>query len=78
MQDSPTPTLESDAESADTAATLADLAVRLAFLVRARLWLQIVLALVLGQGLITNHDTESWMTQRRMMQPMFHKRRRRQ
>lgn len=34
-----------------------------------------VLALVLGQGLITNHDTESWMTQRRMMQPMFHKRR---
>lgn len=34
-----------------------------------------VLALVLGQGLITNHDNESWLSQRRMMQPMFHKKR---
>lgn len=34
-----------------------------------------VLALVLGQGLITNHDTESWLSQRRMIQPMFHKKR---
>ncbi|MEM7334169.1 MAG: cytochrome P450 [Chloroflexota bacterium] len=34
-----------------------------------------VLALVLGDGLITNHDTDSWLSQRRMMQPMFHRKR---
>ena len=34
-----------------------------------------VLSLVLGQGLITNHDTESWLSQRRMIQPMFHRKR---
>lgn len=34
-----------------------------------------VLALVLGNGLITNADTNSWLAQRRMMQHMFHKRR---
>lgn len=34
-----------------------------------------VLALVLGRGLITNHDTDSWLAQRRMIAPMFHKRR---
>ena len=34
-----------------------------------------VLSLVLGQGLITNHDTESWLSQRRMIQPLFHKKR---
>lgn len=34
-----------------------------------------VLALVLGQGLITNHNTDSWLSQRRMIQPMFHKKR---
>ncbi len=31
------------------------------------------LQLVLGQGLVTNSDTESWLMQRRMMQPMFHR-----
>jgi len=31
------------------------------------------LALILGRGLLTNPDTDSWLTQRRMMQPMFHR-----
>ncbi len=32
-----------------------------------------VLHLLLGQGLVTNNDHQSWLTQRRMMQPMFHR-----
>ena len=32
------------------------------------------LALVLGKGLLTNADQESWLLQRRMMQPIFHRR----
>ncbi|PYE53668.1 cytochrome P450 [Deinococcus yavapaiensis] len=31
------------------------------------------LGLLLGNGLVTNHDHASWLSQRRMMQPMFHK-----
>ncbi len=33
------------------------------------------LQLLLGQGLLTNGDHESWLSQRRMMQPMFHRQR---
>lgn len=33
------------------------------------------LGIVLGNGLITNTDHDSWLTQRRMMQPMFHRHR---
>jgi cytochrome P450 len=33
------------------------------------------LGLMLGNGLITNDNHESWLTQRRMMQPMFHRQR---
>jgi cytochrome P450 len=33
------------------------------------------LGLVLGNGLVTNGDHDSWLTQRRMMQPMFHRQR---
>ena len=33
------------------------------------------LQLVLGTGLLTNHDHDSWLSQRRMMQPMFHRKR---
>jgi cytochrome P450 len=33
------------------------------------------LGLVGGNGLLTNSDFDSWMTQRRMMQPMFHRER---
>jgi cytochrome P450 len=32
-----------------------------------------VLTLLLGKGLVTNNDHQSWLTQRRMMQPMFHR-----
>ncbi len=32
-----------------------------------------VLGLLLGKGLVTNNDHASWLTQRRMMQPMFHR-----
>lgn len=31
------------------------------------------LQLVLGNGLLTNPDPETWLVQRRMMQPMFHR-----
>lgn len=31
------------------------------------------LGLVLGKGLVSNDDNESWLTQRRMMQPIFHR-----
>lgn len=31
------------------------------------------LARVLGEGLLTNTDTESWFTQRRILQPFFHR-----
>lgn len=34
-----------------------------------------LLSLVLGKGLVTNADQESWFSRRRMMQPMFHRRR---
>ena len=34
-----------------------------------------LLSIVLGQGLITNYDRDSWLSQRRMMQPMFHRKR---
>jgi cytochrome P450 len=27
---------------------------------------------ILGEGLLTNHDTESWINQRRLLQPHFH------
>ncbi len=33
------------------------------------------LELLLGNGLVTNHDHDSWLPQRRMMQPMFHHKR---
>ncbi len=33
------------------------------------------LGLVCGNGLLTNSDFDSWMMQRRMMQPMFHRQR---
>lgn len=33
------------------------------------------LGLVLGNGLVTSLENESWLSQRRMMQPMFHKQR---
>lgn len=33
------------------------------------------LGLVLGNGLVTNSDHDSWLTQRRMIQPMFHRQR---
>lgn len=33
------------------------------------------LQLALGRGLLTNPDETSWLTQRRMMQPMFHRKR---
>jgi cytochrome P450 len=33
------------------------------------------LGLVLGNGLVTNGDHDSWLVQRRMMQPMFHRQR---
>jgi hypothetical protein len=32
------------------------------------------LGLVLGEGLLTNRDHESWFTRRRMLQPVFHRR----
>jgi cytochrome P450 len=34
-----------------------------------------ILGLLLGNGLVTNNDHESWLVQRRMMQPMFHRQR---
>ncbi|RXJ15404.1 cytochrome P450, partial [Deinococcus metallilatus] len=33
------------------------------------------LGLLLGQGLVTNDDHSSWLSQRRMMQPVFHRQR---
>ncbi len=36
---------------------------------------QAILRLILGDGLVTNTDHTSWLTQRRMMQPMFHRQR---
>lgn len=33
------------------------------------------LGLLLGNGLVTNNDHDSWLTQRRMIQPMFHRQR---
>lgn len=33
------------------------------------------LGLMLGNGLVTNSDHDSWLTQRRMIQPMFHRQR---
>jgi cytochrome P450 len=36
---------------------------------------QAVLRLILGNGLVTNTDHPSWLSQRRMMQPMFHRQR---
>src|SRR5215211_5261785 len=33
------------------------------------------LGLVLGEGLLTNHDQDSWFIKRRMLQPVFHRRR---
>jgi cytochrome P450 len=36
---------------------------------------QAILRLILGNGLVTNTDHQSWLTQRRMMQPMFHRQR---
>lgn len=33
------------------------------------------LGMVLGNGLVTSPENESWLSQRRMMQPMFHKQR---
>ena len=33
------------------------------------------LKLILGDGLLTNAEHDSWLSQRRMMQPMFHRRR---
>jgi cytochrome P450 len=33
------------------------------------------LGLVLGEGLLTNHDHDSWFIKRRMLQPVFHRRR---
>lgn len=33
------------------------------------------LGLILGDGLVTNGDHESWLSQRRMMQPIFHRQR---
>jgi cytochrome P450 len=32
-----------------------------------------ILRLILGNGLVTNNDHTSWLVQRRMMQPMFHR-----
>jgi cytochrome P450 len=34
-----------------------------------------ILGLLLGNGLVTNNDHESWLVQRRMMQPVFHRQR---
>ena len=34
-----------------------------------------ILRLLLGNGLVTNNDHESWLVQRRMMQPVFHRQR---
>jgi cytochrome P450 len=44
---------------------------------RARLFpkANLGLSLLLGNGLVTNTDHGSWLTQRRMMQPMFHRQR---
>src|ERR671939_194556 len=36
---------------------------------------QIGLGLVLGEGLLTNRDRDSWFVRRRMLQPVFHRRR---
>src|SRR5215210_7341317 len=36
---------------------------------------QVGLGLVLGEGLLTNRDHDSWFTRRRMLQPVFHRRR---
>ena len=36
---------------------------------------KIGLGLVLGEGLFTNHDHDSWFARRRMLQPVFHRRR---
>ena len=36
---------------------------------------QDVLRLVLGNGLLTNFDQDSWLSQRRMIQPVFHRKR---
>jgi cytochrome P450 len=36
---------------------------------------KIGLGLVLGEGLLTNRDHESWFTRRRILQPVFHRRR---
>src|SRR5919112_320764 len=36
---------------------------------------KIGLGLVLGEGLLTNRDHDSWFTRRRMLQPVFHRRR---
>src|SRR5918997_1682725 len=36
---------------------------------------KIGLGLVLGEGLLTNHDHDSWFARRRMLQPVFHRRR---
>src|SRR5215208_5952372 len=36
---------------------------------------KIGLGLVLGEGLLTNRDHASWFTRRRMLQPVFHRRR---
>jgi cytochrome P450 len=34
-----------------------------------------ILKLLLGNGLVTNNDHKSWLVQRRMMQPVFHRQR---
>jgi cytochrome P450 len=34
-----------------------------------------ILGLLLGNGLVTNNNHESWLVQRRMMQPVFHRQR---
>jgi cytochrome P450 len=36
---------------------------------------KIGLGLVLGEGLLTNHDHDSWFVRRRMLQPVFHRQR---
>jgi cytochrome P450 len=36
---------------------------------------KIGLGLVLGEGLLTNRDHASWFTRRRILQPVFHRRR---
>jgi cytochrome P450 len=36
---------------------------------------KIGLGLVLGEGLLTNRDHDSWFARRRMLQPVFHRRR---